>query len=64
VEIVWRGRVEEYLKVKARRGEKAVFILVDPDPVKHVINGIEEIPRLIRGWGYRCYTSWGEPWYI
>jgi len=47
---VWRGRVEEYLKVKARRGEKAVFILVDPDPAKHVINSIEEIPRLIRGW--------------
>ncbi len=48
---MWRGRVEEYLRAKARRGEKAVFILVDPDPAKHVKNSIEEIPRLIRRWG-------------
>lgn len=43
--------MEEYLRSKARRGEKAVFILVDPDPAKHVKNSIEEIPRLIKGWG-------------
>ncbi|MDT7888441.1 MAG: geranylgeranylglyceryl/heptaprenylglyceryl phosphate synthase [Desulfurococcales archaeon] len=46
----WRGIVEEYLRSKARRGEKAVFILVDPDPSKHVKNGIKDIPGLIRGW--------------
>jgi len=47
----WRGRVEEYLKSKAKRGEKAVFILVDPDPHKHRSKGLEEVPRLIEGWG-------------
>lgn len=51
VKAMWRGRVEEYLRAKARRGEKAVFILIDPDPAKHVKNSIEEIPRLVREWG-------------
>ena len=51
VKAMWRGRVEEYLRAKARRGEKVVFILIDPDPAKHVKNSIEEIPRLVREWG-------------
>lgn len=46
----WRGKVEEYLRSKARRGEKAVFVLIDPDPSKHPQKGVEEVPKLIDGW--------------
>lgn len=43
---MWRGRVEEGLRSKARAGEKAVLILVDPDPSKYR----DEIVEILRSY--------------
>lgn len=42
---MWRGRVEESLRSKARSGEKSILILVDPDPSKYREEIVEILAR-------------------
>lgn len=46
----WRGMVEDYLRSRARRGEKSVLILVDPDPRKHSEKSLRELVISIESW--------------
>jgi len=43
---MWRGKVEETLRSKARAGEKAALILIDPDPSKYR----DEMRKILRSY--------------
>lgn len=58
--MLWRGRVESYLRSKASAGERAVLLLVDPDPSRFAEDKISRTAPQLRSWGFDAILVGGS----